>query len=346
MQTRPGGWSKIRTAIGIVLSTALLGTGFAGLTGLPAAQADTAPTSPTTPETVSADPLPTWQVTGVVWGQVDRREHGLCDRQLHQGPPAGHVAGRPDRDQRRAPDRVRHQHRQPGLELRPRAERPGTRSHRDTGRQNGVRRRRLHHRRRCGPAAHRRLRHRDRRADQQLRADRQRPGQGPGRHQRHRVRRRGVPERRQRPPAEPRRVQQHRRAEELGTVRGRVRLRAHPDAGPQQGRGRRPVPEPERFAGLRHGRGRRDHRGQPAVGGELGDQGLGQGRDRRADHRRDLDLRHRLRLRRRRQLRGRVLPRTRPTARSAGWTTATATPTMWHRSATWPTPSAMPTTAR
>ena len=70
MQTRPGGWSKIRTAIGIVLSTALLGTGFAGLTGLPAAQADTAPTSPTTPETVSADPLPTWQVTGVVWGQA------------------------------------------------------------------------------------------------------------------------------------------------------------------------------------------------------------------------------------------------------------------------------------
>ena len=67
MKTQLGGWSRIRTIVGIVVSTALLTAGFAGL---PAAQADTAPTSPSTPETVSADALPTWQVTGVVWGQA------------------------------------------------------------------------------------------------------------------------------------------------------------------------------------------------------------------------------------------------------------------------------------
>lgn len=67
MKTLLRDWSRTRAAIGVVLVAAVLA---GGLTGLPAAQADTAPVSATVPETVSADPLPTWQVTGVVWSQV------------------------------------------------------------------------------------------------------------------------------------------------------------------------------------------------------------------------------------------------------------------------------------
>src|SRR4051794_17692179 len=40
-----------------------------GLSGVPAARADTAP-APGSPATVSADPLPTVQIDGVVWAQA------------------------------------------------------------------------------------------------------------------------------------------------------------------------------------------------------------------------------------------------------------------------------------
>ena len=67
MKIRLGGGIRIRAVVGTILAAALL-TG--GLVGLPAAQADTSPVNAAEPETASADALPTWQITGVVWGQV------------------------------------------------------------------------------------------------------------------------------------------------------------------------------------------------------------------------------------------------------------------------------------
>ena len=58
--------TTLRTVLVGVVVSALAGL---GLTGPGSAAADTAPVAPL-PATVSADPLPTWQVTGVVWSQV------------------------------------------------------------------------------------------------------------------------------------------------------------------------------------------------------------------------------------------------------------------------------------
>jgi len=54
----------------LALVTAVVGAALTVPVGGDAAWADTAPPATDRPATVSADPLPTWQVTGVVWSQV------------------------------------------------------------------------------------------------------------------------------------------------------------------------------------------------------------------------------------------------------------------------------------
>ena len=101
----------------------------------------------------------------------------------------------------------------------------------------------------------------------------------------------------------------HRSAQFLGAAGGRrLRLGPHHDPGRDEGRRRRPVLHPELGRGLRHGRRRRDHRADPALGRQRRDQGLQSGRDQLADHRRHLRLRLRLRLRHRWLLRRQLLP--------------------------------------
>ena len=56
------------------------------------AYGDTQP--PSGPATVSTDPLPTVQVNGVAWAQVDRRQHRLRRRFLHHCPAGRRRAGR------------------------------------------------------------------------------------------------------------------------------------------------------------------------------------------------------------------------------------------------------------
>lgn len=66
--SRAGLRRSLRTSTAVLLAGALAST--AMMIVEPAARADTRPTSAATPPTVSADPLPTWQLDGVVWSQV------------------------------------------------------------------------------------------------------------------------------------------------------------------------------------------------------------------------------------------------------------------------------------
>ncbi|WP_046014110.1 PKD domain-containing protein [Microbacterium sp. SA39] len=80
-----------RVAIGVVtaLVLGLLGT----MLTAPAAQADTAPTDPTLPATVSADPLPTTQINGIVWAQAVAGNKVYAGGQFTSARPAGAAAG-------------------------------------------------------------------------------------------------------------------------------------------------------------------------------------------------------------------------------------------------------------
>lgn len=80
-----------RIALGIVtvLVTAMLG---ATLTA-PAAQADTVPTDPALPVTMSADPLPTVQINGIVWAQAVAGNKVFAGGQFTSARPAGAAAG-------------------------------------------------------------------------------------------------------------------------------------------------------------------------------------------------------------------------------------------------------------
>ncbi len=80
----------LRSALGLVVatSTALLTLGLSA----PAAQADTAPAA-ALPATVSADPLPTWQVSGVVWSQVTVGTTVYATGSFTKARPPGAKAG-------------------------------------------------------------------------------------------------------------------------------------------------------------------------------------------------------------------------------------------------------------
>ncbi|QXE30420.1 PKD domain-containing protein [Microbacterium sp. HSID17254] len=80
-----------RLAMGVVavVVTALLG---ATITA-PAAQADTVPTDPALPATVSADPLPTTQINGIVWAQAVGGTKVYAGGQFTSARPAGAPAG-------------------------------------------------------------------------------------------------------------------------------------------------------------------------------------------------------------------------------------------------------------
>jgi len=80
-----------RIALGIiaVLVTAMLGSALT----TPAAQADTAPTDPALPQTVSADPLPTVQINGIVWSQAVGAGKVFAGGEFTSARPAGAAAG-------------------------------------------------------------------------------------------------------------------------------------------------------------------------------------------------------------------------------------------------------------
>src|SRR4051794_2826529 len=83
---------RFATATGLVLSSALT----FGVLQAPVAQADTAPPvagDPTNPETVSAKPLPTVQIDGVVWSQTVVGNTVYVAGQFNTARPAGSAPG-------------------------------------------------------------------------------------------------------------------------------------------------------------------------------------------------------------------------------------------------------------
>ncbi len=84
-----------RRLVGLLAAAALVFAGFAVST--PTAAADTAPppASPELPKTVSADPLPTWQLTGVVWSQVVVGHTVYATGAFTKARPSGMWAGGP-----------------------------------------------------------------------------------------------------------------------------------------------------------------------------------------------------------------------------------------------------------
>ncbi|SDV04431.1 PKD repeat-containing protein [Microlunatus sagamiharensis] len=75
----------------LALATTLLGVSLVA----PAAQADTVPVGTSEPQTVSADPLPTWQVTGIVWSQVTVGTTVYATGNFTKARPAGMWKGGP-----------------------------------------------------------------------------------------------------------------------------------------------------------------------------------------------------------------------------------------------------------
>ncbi|SDR76071.1 PKD domain-containing protein [Friedmanniella luteola] len=87
-----GRWSRVSrlTAGGLATAVVALGLGAA-----PAATADTRPVAATLPTTVSVDPLPTWQLTGVVWSQVVVGTTVYATGDFTKARPPGMWAGGP-----------------------------------------------------------------------------------------------------------------------------------------------------------------------------------------------------------------------------------------------------------
>ena len=87
--------SLFRRLVSLGAGAALLFTGLA--ISAPAATADTAPpaATPPLPKTVSADPLPTWQLTGVVWSQVVVGHTVYATGDFTKARPPGMWAGGP-----------------------------------------------------------------------------------------------------------------------------------------------------------------------------------------------------------------------------------------------------------
>lgn len=80
-----------RIALGVVtvLVTAMLGSALTA----PAAQADTVPTDAALPQTMSADPLPTVQINGIVWSQAVGGNKVYAGGEFTRARPAGAPAG-------------------------------------------------------------------------------------------------------------------------------------------------------------------------------------------------------------------------------------------------------------
>lgn len=88
-ESRARPFRRIAMGVVAVLVTTLLG---AAITA-PAAQADTVPTDPALPATVSADPLPTTQINGIVWAQAVGGNKVYAGGQFTSARPAGAAAG-------------------------------------------------------------------------------------------------------------------------------------------------------------------------------------------------------------------------------------------------------------
>src|SRR3954447_5261668 len=90
-------WSTTgRAGIAGVLGTLLLAGSLLVVAPAPAARADSAPvdpTSPSSPTTVSADPLPTVQIDGVVWSQVVIGKPVYAGGKFTTARPAGAAPG-------------------------------------------------------------------------------------------------------------------------------------------------------------------------------------------------------------------------------------------------------------
>jgi PKD repeat protein len=84
--------SRLSAAVAGGLATALVAL---GLGAAPAATADTRPISTTLPTTASVDPLPTWQLTGVVWSQVVVGTTVYATGDFTKARPAGMWKGGP-----------------------------------------------------------------------------------------------------------------------------------------------------------------------------------------------------------------------------------------------------------
>ncbi|WP_300681133.1 PKD domain-containing protein [Nocardioides sp.] len=83
----------LAATVALTLATAgLAAVGLVGL-GVPAAQADTAPADTSLPATVSADPLPTVQIDGVVWKQLIVGNTVYVGGEFANARPAGAAAG-------------------------------------------------------------------------------------------------------------------------------------------------------------------------------------------------------------------------------------------------------------
>src|SRR4051812_5361057 len=85
-----------RAGIAGALATFLLAGSLLSLASAPAARADSAPVdpaSPASPTTVSADPLPTVQVDGVVWSQVVIGNTVYAGGKFTTARPAGAAPG-------------------------------------------------------------------------------------------------------------------------------------------------------------------------------------------------------------------------------------------------------------
>ena len=132
MKTPRTSWRTTRRAVGLALAALLLGSGLAGA-ALPA-RADTQPPVAGTPETVAADALSTWQLTGVVWSQVVVGTTVYATGNFTKARPSGHWSGGPQEIN------VSHlfaydiQTGQRVAIVQPHAERPGARHHGLAGR--------------------------------------------------------------------------------------------------------------------------------------------------------------------------------------------------------------------
>ena len=163
---------------GVFLAVALVAGNLVALVGsnvaITPASADTAPVDPSLPETVTAAPLPTVQINGVVYSQVIVGNRVYVTGNFSQARPAGAAAGT---NQTRALEhpRVRHHDGEPHHELGAELERAGSRHHRVDGRIADLRRRRLHVGQWHGAQPIRRARRADGRGDHEHQPRRERP---------------------------------------------------------------------------------------------------------------------------------------------------------------------------
>ena len=323
---------RVRAAVLFVLSI-VAGLGWVAL---PApALADTAPPAGT-PSTVSADALPTWQINGVVWSAGRRGQHWSSPvaasprRDRPVSPPAAPVRSTANNffayDITTGNRVAAFSHSFNGEVLTVKASPDGS---------TRLRRRRLHHGRRCRPHPHRGVRRDDRRADPPSTPRSTAPCR-PSQRPTHRLRRWQVQQRRtaSRAPDWPRSRRPTARcrpwdpsADNLVVTAWSCRRTSRSSSSV--------AASPPSTARPASGMGAVDATtgGEPALGRQHQDhQRRHRVRHHQPLHRRQPGLRLGLRVRLR-QLRGHVRRSTSTPARSTGPTTATATPTTRSRSA-------------